>query len=99
MGECGPESPVFQRLLLYPLSPSHALSHSRTCRSFVEYATPSQAVSAKAALSVASNFQQGRSMRVDWTDAIFTDLDMFHSRTLFIDRLPKTFLNVNAIRV
>ena len=66
---------------------------------FVELATRAEATAAKEAL--ASQLVADRAIRVDWllVDGlpVPTSLDMLQSRTLFLDRLPRTFTNLSAI--
>ncbi len=66
-------------------------------RRFVEFATREQADEAKCKLS--AKVIDDRAIRVDWMETTATAIECFHSRTLFIDRLPKTFHNIEAIKL
>ncbi len=63
---------------------------------FVEYLSASDATIAKA--SLASKQLNGRSIRVDWAASDVLSIDAIHSRTLFIDRLPRSFADGELLR-
>lgn len=64
---------------------------------FVEFACPGQATVAKTAL--AAKIIEDRSIRVDWVIASTPpqSVAQLRSRTLFIDKLPRSFVNMEAI--
>lgn len=64
---------------------------------FVELACPGQATAAKSAL--AAKIISDRSIRVDWVkaDSQPQSVAELRSRTLFIDKLPRTFVDMKSI--
>lgn len=62
---------------------------------FVEYATQEQALAARGHL--ASRVVGERPIRVDTMQPLDHDVSGYRSRTLFIDKLPRTFVDLTAL--
>lgn len=63
---------------------------------FVEFSTRDEAAQAK--LQLATRVVGQRSLRVDFADNGMQTCDDLHSRTLFVDRLPKGFVDDDILR-
>lgn len=63
---------------------------------FVEFASRDEAAQAK--LQLATKVVGQRSIRVDFADNGMQTCEDLHSRTLFVDRLPKGFVDDNILR-
>ena len=63
---------------------------------FVEFATRDEAAQAK--LALATKVVGQRSLRVDFADNGMQTCEDLQSRTLFVDRLPKGFVNDDVLR-
>eukprot|EP00800_Vazella_pourtalesii_P020130 TRINITY_DN700_c0_g1_i5.p1 TRINITY_DN700_c0_g1~~TRINITY_DN700_c0_g1_i5.p1 ORF type:complete len:235 (+),score=31.98 TRINITY_DN700_c0_g1_i5:241-945(+) len=62
---------------------------------FVEYANRNHAMQAK--LHLGAKYLEGRSLRVDWSDERMRDYEDTHATTLFVDKLPRHFLQDNVL--
>ena len=63
---------------------------------FVEFSSRDEAAQAK--LQLATKVVGQRSIRVDFADNGMQTCEDLHSRTLFVDRLPKGFLDDDILR-
>lgn len=65
---------------------------------FVDYINCESATQAKQQLmSKASKYVGGRILRVDFAEASLLTYDDLHSKTLFVDRLPRDFTNAEML--
>ncbi|GAM28544.1 hypothetical protein SAMD00019534_117200 [Acytostelium subglobosum LB1] len=62
---------------------------------FIDFRTKLQANAAKSSLG--STTYNGRTLRVDWADQC-TTLESMHSRTIFVDRLPRNFVDPGILK-
>eukprot|EP01133_Synstelium_polycarpum_P000155 gene155-182_t len=62
---------------------------------FVDYRTSIAANAAKTSLG--STTYNGRTLRVDWADTC-SSLELMHSKNLFIDRLPRNYVDTALLR-
>ena len=66
---------------------------------FVDYINRESATQAKQQLmSKASKYVGGRILRVDFAEANLLTYEDLHSKTLFVDRLPRDFTNAEMLR-
>ena len=66
---------------------------------FVDYIDRESATQAKQQLmSKASKYVGGRILRVDFAEANLSTYEDLHSKTLFVDRLPRDFTNAEALK-
>ena len=63
---------------------------------FVEFENREDAKNAKESLT--GRFLRGRIVRTDWAPFALNTYDELHSRTLFIDRIPKDLFDSNVLR-
>lgn len=63
---------------------------------FVEFEDREEAKNAKESLT--GRFLRGRIVRTDWAPLVLNTYDELHSRTLFIDRIPKDLFDSNILR-
>jgi len=63
---------------------------------FVEFEDREDAKNAKESLT--GRFLRGRIVRTDWAPLVLNNYEELHSRTLFIDRIPKDLFDSNVLR-
>ena len=63
---------------------------------FVEFENREDAKNAKESLT--GRFLRGRIVRTDWAPLVLNTYEDLHSRTLFIDRIPKDLFDSSVLR-
>lgn len=63
---------------------------------FVEFDNREEGKNTKESLT--GRFLRGRIVRTDWAPLIMNNYEELHSRTLFIDRIPKDLFDSNILR-